>query len=226
MCPVTLLFGRLGFPSLKGFRLHVSMKIVSLSALLAVSCVVQAAGDPVAGKEKAAICGACHGADGNSTVPTFPRLAGQSEEYLVKQLKEFKGGIRKDPIMSSQAAAINEADIPNLGAYFCQKHVAITESSNKELFARGQKLFMGGNTVAGVPACASCHGPSGVGNPAAHFPALAGQHASYITTQLQRFKSGERANDPNRMMQDSVAHISGEEIKAVAEFIAHLAPTP
>ncbi|CAK0761917.1 Cytochrome c4 [Gammaproteobacteria bacterium] len=202
-------------------------KIISLGTLLAVSCVVQAAGDPVAGKEKAAVCGACHGADGNSVVPTFPRLAGQSEEYLAKQLKELKGGVRKDPIMSSQTAAINEADIPNLAAYFAsQKHVAATESSNKELFARGQKLFMGGNTAASVPACASCHGPNGAGNPAAHFPSLAGQHAGYITTQLQRFKSGERANDPNRMMQDSAARISTEEMKAVAEFIAHLAPTP
>jgi cytochrome c553 len=195
---------------------------IATCVLLGLTGIAQASGDPAIGKEKSMICGACHGADGNSTVPNFPKLAGQGEGYLAKQLKEFKDGIRKDQVMSAQAAAVNEADIPHLAAYFASQQQTPDTAASQELATRGQRLFMGGDVANGIPACAACHGPNGAGNPAARFPSLDGQHALYTVTQLQRFKSGERANDPNQMMRTTVARMSEDEMKAVAEYIAGL----
>lgn len=197
------------------------MKKIAIApcVLLSVTSAVQAGGDPAIGKEKATVCGACHGTDGNSVVPTFPKLAGQSENYLFKQLTDFKAGVRKDPVMSGQAATLEDADIPHLAAYFSSQVSAPGTASDAELAARGQRIYLGGNLAKGVPACAACHGPTGAGNPAANFPRLSGQHAMYITTQLQRFKSGEREN---AMMRGTVANLSDDEMNAVAEYITGL----
>jgi cytochrome c553 len=194
---------------------------IATCVLLGLTSTAQAGGDPAIGQEKSAICGACHGADGNSTVPTFPKLAGQSENYLTKQLKSFKDGTRKDKdgVMSAQAAGLDEADIPHLAAYFASQKATPNAVSDAELAAQGQKLFMGGNAATGVVACAACHGPTGSGNPAAGFPALGGQHAMYVITQLQSFQSGGRTNE---MMNGSVAHMTDDEMKAVAEYISGL----
>jgi len=192
--------------------------VIATCLLLGVTSAVQAGGDPAIGKEKSAVCGACHGMDGNSVVPTFPKLAGQSENYLIKQLKDLKAGVRKDPVMSGQAAALNDADIPHLAAYFSSQKPAPGAAANADLAATGQKLFSG-NLAKGIIACSACHGPTGAGNPAAGFPRLTGQHAMYVTTQLQRFKSGERENP---MMRGVVANISEDEMKAVAEYITGL----
>jgi len=188
--------------------------------MLGLISAAHGAGDPAIGKDKSAACGACHGADGNSAVPTFPSLASQSEGYLIKQLQNFKTGVRNDPVMSDQAKAIDDADIPHLAAYFAsQKRTPNTAATNPELVAQGRKLFLGGNIASGVPACSSCHGPTGNGNPAAGYPSLSGQQAQYTVTQLQRFKSGERAGD---MMRGSVARLSDAEMNALAEYLAGL----
>jgi cytochrome c553 len=192
---------------------------IATCVLLGLTGTVQAGGDAAVGKEKSAMCGACHGADGNSAVPTFPSLAGQAEGYLTKQIKDFKSGARKDPVMSGQAAAIDDADIPNLAAYFSSQKRNPNTVTDADLAARGQKLYLGGNMATGVPACSACHGPTGNGNPAAGFPSLSAQHAAYVTTQLQRFKSGEREN---QMMNGTVARMSDDEMKAVAEYITGL----
>jgi len=208
-------------PEGRGFSGTFMKKIViATCVLLGLTSTAQGAGDPAIGKEKSAVCGACHGTDGNSSIPTFPRLAGQSEKYLTKQLKDLKAGLRTNPIMSEQAKAINEEDIPHLAAYFSsQKPIENTAATNPELAAQGRKLFLGGNSATGVPACAACHGPLGIGNPAAGFPLLSGQHSLYVTTQLQAFKSGERKND---MMNSSAAHLSDAEMNALAEYVTGL----
>jgi cytochrome c553 len=197
------------------------MKKIAIAAcvLLGLTTTVQAGGDPEIGKGKSALCGACHGADGNSMTPSFPKLAGQSEDYLIKQLQAYKAGVRNDPVMSGQAAALDDADIPHLAAYFASQKKAPGTASDAELAAKGQRLYLGGNVAKGVPACAACHSPTGSGNPAAGFPALSGQHSMYVVTQLQRFKSGERKGD---MMKGTVANMSEDEMKAVAEYISGL----
>jgi cytochrome c553 len=192
---------------------------IATCVLLGVTSTVQAGGDPAVGKEKSALCGACHGMDGNSAVPTFPKLAGQSESYLTKQLKDFKAGVRKDPVMSDQAKTVEDADIPHLAAYFSGQKPVPGAATDADLAATGQRIYLGGNLAKGIPACTACHGPTGGGNPAAGFPQLSGQHAMYITTQLQRFKSGEREN---AMMRGSAANLSEDEMKAVAEYITGL----
>ncbi len=197
-------------------------------ALMSAVSVAQAEGNPLdpkgdaeAGKAKAASCAACHGADGNSTVATFPKLAGQNAPYLMKQLHDFKSGARKNATMSAMAAPLSDQDIDNLAAYFASQKMS-TGTADKALVAKGEKIYRGGNTATGVAACMACHGPTGAGNPAAHFPHLAGQHAQYIVAQLEAFKSGARANDAGKMMREIASKMSDEEMKAVASYIEGL----
>ncbi len=196
------------------------MKKIAVAAcvLLGLASTAQAAGNPAAGKDKSSLCAACHGADGNSPVPNFPKLAGQSQEYIVKQLTEFKAGVRNDPTMSPMAAPLSETDVNDLAAYFSSQPRAAGVSASAELAARGQKLYMGGDSSKGLSACAACHGPQGAGNGPARFPALASQHATYTATTLQKFKSGERANGP--MMRDIAARMSDADMQAVSEYMA------
>lgn len=194
--------------------------IVSVALLTAMS-TAYGQGDPVAGKAKSATCAACHGADGNSTIAMYPKLAGQHASYLEKELHDFKSGARKNAIMTAMAAPLNNADIDNLAAYFSQQTMSIG-TTDKALFAEGEKVYRAGNPATGVAACMSCHGPDGAGNPAAKFPRLGGQHAQYVVTQLEAFKSGARSNDPGKMMRTIASKMTDSEIKAVASYIQGL----
>ncbi len=199
------------------------MKKLAIVALLAAGFVSGAhgAGDADAGKGKAASCAGCHGADGNSLVPNFPKLAGQHAAYLSKQLRDFKSGARKDPTMAPMAAPLSEQDIEDLAAFFASQ--AITPGkANPELVELGAKLYRGGNVDSGVAACIACHGPTGTGNPAANYPRIGGQQAAYVVKALKDFKSGARSNDANQMMRSIASKMTEEEIKAVAEYIAGL----
>jgi cytochrome c553 len=164
------------------------------------------------------VCGACHGTDGNSTSPTYPSLAGQSPEYLAKQLREFKSGARKNAIMAPNAATLSNEDMLNLAAYYSAQQPKPRLAKDAALAAEGQKIYKGGNAGSGVPACASCHGPAGAGIPV-QFPRLAGQHAKYVESQLKNFRSGDRANDGGKMMQVIARKMTDHEMKAVAEYI-------
>ena len=179
------------------------------------------AGSADAGKTKAAACGACHGADGNSLVPTFPRLAGQHPAYLSSQLADFKSGARTDATMAPMAAPLSEQDIEDLAAYFASQ-TQTAGSGNPELAVLGEKIYRGGNTATGVSACIACHGPTGAGNPAANFPKIGGQQVAYLVKALNDFKSGARSNDVNRMMRGVASKMTEDEIKAVAEFVTGL----
>ena len=164
------------------------------------------------------VCAACHTSDGNSTNPTYPALAGQSSEYIAKQLHEFKSGARKNAIMAPNAAKLSEEDMLNLAAYFSAQQPKPRQAKDASLIATGQKVFKGGNAGSGVPACASCHGPTGAGIPV-QFPRLAGQHAKYVVAQLKNFHSGDRTNDGGKMMQIIARKLTDQEMKAVAEYV-------
>ncbi|HOW62869.1 MAG TPA: c-type cytochrome [Candidatus Contendobacter sp.] len=195
--------------------------IAATCALLGSATAALAAGDPTAGKAKSAVCAACHNADGNSTVTQYPKLAGQSADYLVKQLQEYKSGARVNAIMVGMVAPLSPQDMEDLAAYFSSQQVA-RGAADPALAPAGEAMFRGGNLTSGVAACAACHGATGAGNPAAKFPALAGQHAEYVELQLKAFRTMERANDAGQMMRGVAAKMTDPEIKAVASYVQGL----
>lgn len=200
------------------------MKKLAIAALVMFGAVgtATAAGDAAAGKTKSATCAACHGMDGNSVNPIWPKLAGQHATYIAKQLADFKAGARKDPTMMGMSAPLSEQDMADLGAYFATQTTAIGSAADEEKAARGKTLYQAGDQNKGISACMACHGPSGAGNPGAMFPSLQGQHPAYVIKALQDFRSGVRATDPQKMMQDIAAKMSDADIEAVAEYIAGL----
>lgn len=202
------------------------MKIIRALALGAISLSfavsVQAGGDIAAGKAKSQTCWGCHGIDGNSMTPLYPKLAGLGEEYIVGQLKDFKSGARKSPIMAPFVAGLSEKDMRNIAAYFdSQPPKSGVAAADKETLVLGEKLYRGGNAKTGVSACMSCHGPSGHGIPP-HYPLVGGQHAAYTEKQLQEFKAGVRTNDYQQIMSTIAARMSDAEIKAVSQYMAGL----
>ncbi|MFM1891666.1 MAG: hypothetical protein RLZ44_743 [Pseudomonadota bacterium] len=200
--------------------MHKVVAMLSLAVMFAAGAA-QAAGDAAAGKTKAATCAACHGADGNSANPEWPKLAGQHQDYLLKQLKEFKSGERQNALMAGQVAALNEQDMADLAAYFASLEGSIGEADPAQV-ELGQSLYRAGNSRSGVAACAACHSPTGAGNPQAKFPRLSGQHATYTAIQLKAFRSGGRANDAGQMMRNIAAKMTDAEIAAVAQYVQGL----
>ena len=208
--------------------------VLLLSALLGAHALA-AEGDAKAGESKAAACAACHGKDGNSSAPTFPKLAGQGSRYIVKQLQDFKSGRRDNGIMKAQASGLSDQDMADLAAYFSSQTIQVGKA-DPELVKQGERLYRGGDLEKGIAACSGCHGPSGQGIEAAGFPHLAGQHADYIEAQLKAFRSAgrediggtKRMNDADPgvkgMMQTTAAKMSDMQIKAVASFISGLGP--
>jgi cytochrome c553 len=173
------------------------------------------------------VCAACHGADGNSPSPANPNLAGQHAEYLTLQLMHFKSGIRANPVMAGMAASLSPADMQALGVYFSQQKPKGMAAKDPALVVAGQKLFRGGNGTAGLPACAACHAPTGVGIPA-RYPRLSGQYADYTYAQLAAFKSGQRGMDKDgkdvngKVMAQIAGRMSEQEMRAVADYAAGL----
>lgn len=193
---------------------------LSMAAAM-VSSVAVAGGDAAAGKAKSAMCAGCHMADGNSANGMWPKLAGQHESYIIKQLQDFKAGGRVDPTMQPMAAGLSEDDMANLAAFYSSQTLK-TGEADPALVEKGKEIFMAGNAASGVAACSSCHAPNGVGNPAANFPALQGQHADYTVKQLKDFRAGNRANDAGNMMRNVAAKMTDEEIAAVSSYIQGL----
>lgn len=172
------------------------------------------------------VCAGCHNVDGNSVIPMNPILAGQHAEYITKQLIDFKATEnnppkRNSPIMSSMVAALSLEDMKKLGEYYAKQKAnpnQVATDADEKLIAIGKILYHGGNIGNGVPACASCHGPTGSGIPP-RYPAIAGQHAEYTMTQLGLFNTGDRAND-NDVMNQVITRMSGQEKRAVSAYIA------
>ena len=198
-------------------------------ALLATTALAQggAPADPSRGQQIATqVCAACHAADGNSTQPANPVLAGQHAEYTLKQLTNFKTqngkpADRSNPVMAGMVANLSAEDLSSLAAYFQMQKPAARAARDAALVKLGQAIYRGGILSKNVAACSACHGPSGAGIPA-QIPRIAGQFAEYTAAQLRAFRSGERANDPNRMMRLVAERLSDAEIAAVAEYSAGL----
>lgn len=182
--------------------------------------VVYAGGDAAAGKAKSAACAACHGPDGNSPNPEWPKLAGQHPAYLVEQLRAFNAGHRKNAMMAPMAQNLSDQDMQDLAAYFASQALKLTGAANAELAAQGQRLYRGGIAKRQVAACIGCHGPAGQGIPP-RFPRLSGQHAAYTLQQLLAFKAGSRPSDAD-IMTSIAFRLSEQEIKALAEYLAGL----
>jgi cytochrome c553 len=209
------------------------IRTAAMAILLATSFFANASeeahakADPAKGKAIAeTVCVACHGADGNSQIPANPILAGQVEEYIYKQLKNFKAvdgkpAARNNPIMAGMTAALSDEDMKNLAAWFSSQKAKPAAAKDETKVALGQKLWRQGDFKKGIPACAGCHGPAGAGLPA-QYPKLAGQYPDYTEAQLKAFRLEERANDPEKMMRMVAAKLSDVEIKAIAEFVAGL----
>ena len=174
--------------------------LITSIASLAMLGSAHAAGDVEAGKTKSAMCAACHGPEGNSPAPDFPKLAGQHADYLVKQLADFKSGERTDATMNGMAAALGEQDMADIAAFYAAQKGSVGTAAEDKV-ALGEAIYRAGNAASGVAACAACHGPTGTGNPMAKFPGLNGQHADYTAVQLKNFRGRTRKNDAGSMMR-------------------------
>jgi cytochrome c553 len=195
--------------------------LIASIASLVMLAPAHAAGDAEAGKSKSAACAACHGPDGNSPAPTFPKIAGQHAAYLIKQLNEYKSGERQNATMNGMVAALSEQDIADLAAFYASQQVTVGKAAEDKV-AAGEAIYRAGNSATGVSACAACHGPRGNGNPMANFPSLHGQHAEYTAIQLKAFRAGERANDAGSMMRGIAMKMTDAEIEAVAQYVQGL----
>jgi cytochrome c553 len=209
-----------------GFDVMQFSKPQRLAALMICTLLAAPAalaqGSPEAGQQKAATCAACHGQDGNSLNPEWPSLAGQHEQYIVRALRAYRpGGSRNNPLMMGQVAALSDQDMQDLGAYFsAQTRAPLT--ADPALVTAGERLYRGGNQERGISACIACHGPRGLGNPAAAYPAVAGQHAPYTAASLRAYKKSERESDPNQMMRNISSLLSDDDIRAVSSYIQGL----
>ena len=180
-------------------------------------------GDAEAGKDKAVTCGACHGGDGNSVNPVWPSLAGQHPTYTVAQLHAFKDGTRSEPLMLGQVMSLSDEDMRNLAVYYASMPAAAKAVADPATVDRGQRLYRGGDRDNQSSACIACHGPTGRGNPAAAYPSLKGQYATYTATQLRAYASGARQSDGStKVMRDIASSLSEEDIVAVASYIQGL----
>ena len=179
-------------------------------------------GNPQAGQAKAVVCGACHGVDGNSAVATFPKLAGQNEKYLLKQMHDVKSGARVIAVMAGLLDPLSEQDLADIASYFSSQ-TRTPGAAKQELVALGESVYRAGVRERGIAACVACHSPRGQGNAPAKFPSLGGQHGEYLASSLRAWRSEERHNDGDtRIMRDVAAHLTDKELDAVASYASGL----
>lgn len=206
-------------------------KVACVLAVTVIGTNVQAAGDAEAGQAKAATCVACHGVDGNSAVPTFPKLSGLGHKYLLKQMQDIRDGRRPVALMAGQVDNMTDQDLSDIAAFYdAQPRTGGTADPDK--VSLGRKVYLGGIAERQVPACSGCHSPTGNGNGPAGYPGLAGQHADYVAAQLKMFRKGyeDPAGRTNggeaKIMRTTAFRMSDMEIEAVASYIEGLQPTP
>ena len=201
---------------------HVLQLAAALSVLLTLPAA--AAGDADAGQAKAVVCAACHGVDGNSAVPNWPKLAGQHATYLERQVSLIKSGDRPVPEMVGIVAGLSAEDIADVAAYFSNQ-VKASGLTDEALLASGELLYRAGSADKDIPACMSCHGPAGEGNPLAGYPSLSGQHAVYSEKMLKGFRAGSTWGEEDassKIMVDVTNRLTDTEIQAVSSYIQGL----
>ncbi|MEH0667621.1 cytochrome c4 [Vibrio scophthalmi] len=204
------------------------MKKLALILSLLASCSVWAQGSIEAGKAKSQTCVACHGADGNSQLAMYPKLAGQHAKYIEKQLKDLKLGMtsngqqgRMDPVMSGMAMPLSEQDMQDLAAYYASLPIS-HNTTPENVVEKGKTLYTAGDAERGLTACIACHGPRGNGTELSGFPKISGQHADYIKSQLLKFRDGTRANDMNAMMRDIAKKLTDDDIETLSKYVGGL----
>ncbi|MDK9737828.1 cytochrome c4 [Vibrio sp. D404a] len=204
------------------------MKKLALILSLLASCSVWAQGSIEAGKAKSQTCVACHGADGNSLITQYPKLAGQHEKYLEKQLKDLKLGMtsggkqgRNEPVMGAMAMPLSEEDMADLAAYYASLPIS-NNSTPENVVEEGKVLYTAGDAERGLTACIACHGPRGNGTELSGFPKISGQHAEYIKLQLEKFRDGSRNNDMNAMMRDVAKKLTDADIETLSKYVGGL----
>jgi len=201
---------------------HLVQIAISLSLLFTIPAF--AGGDAAAGQGKSAVCAACHGADGNSAVPMWPKLAGQNATYLKRQLSLIKDGSRSVPEMAGIVMGLSEQDMADLAAWFSSQ-TSSPASADESSLAVGERLYLAGNPDTDVPACMACHGPAGSGIPLSGYPAVAGQHSTYTEKMLKGFRAGTTwgEDDENSMIMVGVTNrLTDAQIKAVAGYMQGL----
>lgn len=211
-----------------GFRHATVSSLLLLTAFCTADVLAQGStsvhpGDAKAGEAKSAVCAACHGMDGNSTDKQYPKLAGQNEAYIARQIELFKSQARQNAIMLGFASTLSAQDAHDLGAFFASKSI-VPGVADEKLVERGQALYRGGDATLGVPACMACHGPDGRGIAGAGFPELGGQWADYVQAKLTEWKSGTTwGKDTNAQIMPTIAkRLSAEDIAAIASYIEGL----
>lgn len=181
-----------------------------------------AQGDAAAGADKITVCLACHGQDGNlSQLPDVPKLGGQNEQYLLKQMNDIKSGVRAAPLMTGMLNVLSDQDMADVAAYYASQ-AAPQGAAESEKVSLGESLYRAGNASIGVAACTACHSPNGTGLASAGFPALSGQDPAYTEMQLKAFRDGTRLNDDAEVMRAIAARLNDAEIAAVASYVSGL----
>ena len=178
------------------------------------------------GATKTAVCSSCHGPNGNSVNPDWPRLAGQSAVYIAEQLRLFRAGVRPNPMMMPLAANLSDQDIADIAVYY-EAQTPVGLEADPSYWQAGQALYLRGDRTHDIPGCVACHGPAGRGNLAAGYPALRAQQAVYVVKQLNDYASGARYSgptaaqaDPNAVMMFTIAkRLSPEQIRNVASYV-------
>jgi cytochrome c553 len=199
---------------------------LSVAGLILAGTTLQAQeGSAEAGQQKAATCGACHGADGNSVAePTWPSLAGQHASYIEHQLEAYRADERpNDGGMQALADALSPEDIADVSAYYATQSIA-AKGADPALVDQGERIYRGGIPERGIAACAACHGPSGQGNPLAGYPRVSHQHAEYLSKTLRDYRAGTRRSDVrlNQMMRNVAEMLLDDEIEALANYMQGL----
>ncbi|NRB70825.1 MAG: cytochrome c4 [Xanthomonadales bacterium] len=185
---------------------------------------VHAQGDAAAGEQKSATCAACHGADGNSAVAMWPKIAGQHEAYLNRHITLIRDGQRPVPEMMGIVANLTDEDIADLSAYFAGQTIS-PGAADEALVARGERLYRAGDAKEGIPACMACHGPAGEGNPLAGYPWVAGQHATYTASMLNKYRAGDNWGEDDAasaVMVGVARRLTDEDINAVSSYLQGL----
>lgn len=194
--------------------------ILTLGLAMAAYAADGLKGDAGKGKVLASeSCAACHGADGNSTAPTFPKLAAQHESYLLRELQDYKSGARANDIMTPIVAGLSDQDMADLAAYYAKQEAADGQVNNPALMDLGKRIYLQGNDKSGVPSCDGCHEEGGEGSK--RFPRVAGQHVEYTLEQIRQYATGKRTNG-KKVMRTVAERLTDEEARAVAEYMASL----
>jgi cytochrome c553 len=201
-------------------RIMLSALTLSVTGISLTIAAPALNGDATKGKTIAGeTCAGCHGADGNSEVPTFPKLAGQHAVYLVKEMKDYKSGHRVSDIMLPVMTPLSEQDMIDVALFYAKQKPTSAGATKPELVETGKKVYLEGNSKSGVPSCDGCHEEDGTGS--AKFPRVAGQHADFTIEELQRYASGKRVY-ASKVMRTVAERLTPQEAEAVAQYMASM----